>query len=135
MACLRTYSTLRIISSDYEPDEISKKLNIEPTRFRLRDLDAKYKHEREKYAWFFETRDSVESIKSEDHIKYIVSIFAEKSKKLEELEEGGCFLDIFSFWAGNGQGGPTLSPDLLAKLGELRFSVSWDNYFEENNET
>ena len=135
MACLRTYSTLRIISSVYSPDEISKMLCIEPTRTRPRDIKAKYRHEREKHAWFFETRENIQSTNSEDHIQYIVSTFSEKVKEFQKLEKEGCFLNIFSFWAGNGQGGPLLSPELLAKLGELRFSVSWDNYFEEDNET
>lgn len=135
MGCVETFSTLRIFSPDLEPSEITKKLQLQPSKSRTRNLQSKYRHEREVHAWFLSTEGMLESTASEDHLQHIVTELEGREGSLRDLRENGCKTSITSYWVGDGQGGPSLSPELMQALSSLGLSIWWDNYFEAEDDT
>jgi len=135
MACLETFSTLRIFSTSVEPDEITRRLGIEPAEALPKDPDSPHKPRQEGHFWCWRTEGLIESSDSEEHLLTILAVFESAAEALEQLRELGCRTDINSFWVGNGQGGPTLQLKTMEKLCELGLPVSWDNYFGSDSET
>ena len=135
MACTETYATLRIFSTDVDPRKISEILGIEATHAEPRDLNAKYKHRRENHFWSWETRHQVESTDNAEHVAEIIKLLEGRTTTLESLREMGCHTDITNYWVGSGQGGPSLSVEMLGALHDLGLSISWDTYFDDEDES
>ncbi len=134
MACTSTYATLRIFSKSIPPYEISKMLGLEPTKLREIKTDSKYKHERETNAWLFTTKQKLISNKNHKHIEYLLKMLANKEFLLKSLRDVGCETDIFCYWEGNEQGGPSMSLDIMKRLVDMGLPVTWDNYFCKDDE-
>jgi hypothetical protein len=65
----------------------------------------------------------------------ILAALDEKLDAVEALHARGCKIDITSYWASVGQGGPWLMPDQMLKLGALGIGVWWDVFFAHEDET
>jgi len=135
MACTETYATLRVFSTDVDPGTISEILGIEATRAEPRDLNAKYKHRRENHFWSWATRHKVESTDNAEHVAEIIKQLDGCASSLERLREMGCQTDITNYWVGNGQGGPSLSVEMLGALHRLGLSIWWDTYFDQEGDS
>ncbi len=130
--CTTTYSELRIFSDEMDPENISKALGLEPTdSFRTGDVHCQGKLRRETNGWFLCTESSVDSKDTEAHIGEILTKLDGKAEAVEALRAAGCYLDIWSFWKFNGQGGPSLSAEQMLILGKLGIAVCWDVYADE----
>ena len=134
--CAETFSTLRIFSDDLKPEEITEILGIEATRSFLNgDVHALEKLKRKTNGWFYSTEKLSPSKDTRRHIDLILLALEGKSEAVEKLRLKGCKFDITSYWVSRGQGGPSLLPQQLLKLGTIGIEVWWDIYFERKNET
>jgi hypothetical protein len=130
--CTRTYSTLRIFSDEVDPESVSKTLGFEPTdSFRTGDVHCQGKLRRKTNGWFFCTESSMDSKDTEEHIDLILAKLDGKGEAVATLQAAGCYLDIFSFWTFDGQGGPSLTAEQMLMLGKLGIAVCWDVYADE----
>jgi hypothetical protein len=133
--CTRTYSTLRVFSNLLAPSEITKMLEMVPTRFfRKGDAYAKGRLRRNANGWFYSTRKLSSSKDTRRHIDLILAKLEEKARILGSLRRKGCKIDITTCWVSGGQGGPMLMPEQMLKLGALGISVWWDIYFNSREE-
>ena len=133
MACIETFATLRIFSKEIHPDEISKLLDVSPTKIIPIDLESKYKKRREFHLWAFSTKELLKSVDNLEHIQLIFKKIQSKSDQLNMLREEGCDTDIFCFWNSSGQGGPIASIELMKNAVELGLGITWDIYFDDEN--
>jgi hypothetical protein len=134
--CVETYSTLRVFSEDVAPDEVTRVLQIEPTRsFRKGDSHSRGKLRRKANGWFYSTQQLCGSKDTRRHIDMILSTLEGKEEAVTILQRQGCKLDISSYWVSTGQGGPWLMPQEMLKLGRLGIEVWWDIYFSDQDET
>lgn len=131
MACTRTYATLRICSKNVHPDEITEKLGMVPSSTRPIDPESKYEHQRNFHLWAYTTKDISDSTENVEHLEIILSTLKGKSNQIGSLRSIGCDADIFCYWDSTGQGGPSISVELMKELVEFGLGVSWDIYFND----
>ena len=130
--CVATYSTLRVFSDDFAPEEITKSLRIEPTKaFRKGDLHAQGRLHRKTNGWFYSTEKLCDSTDTRRHLDTILAALGDRIELIKGLHEKGCSIDITCYWASSGQGGPWLMPQQMLKLGLMGISIWWDIYFQE----
>jgi hypothetical protein len=133
--CVTTYSTLRVYSDDIAPDEITKLLQIEPTKaFQRGDSLGGGKLQRKTNGWFYSTKKLSSSKDTRRHIDLILATLDGKVDSVKKLQLKGCKIDISSYWLSIGQGGPWLMPQQMLKLGTLDIAVWWDIYFSKEDE-
>jgi hypothetical protein len=92
---------------------------IQPTRTRIAPFDG----------WFLSTRGLVESRDSRRHIDWLLDRIAGKTAEILRLQAEGCEMVVWCYWcSARGQGGPTISPGPMRKLGELNLELCFDIY-------
>jgi hypothetical protein len=131
-SCKRTYTTLRIYPGGISPEDITKRLKIEPTSMQHNgDLVGKTKQRVIKLdGWFLTTKGKIKSADSRRHIDWILEKIKDKKRVLRQLQSEGVDMDICCFWESrSGNGGPTISPPQMARLSKLNIEVWWDVYF------
>jgi hypothetical protein len=134
--CVETYSTLRVNSDEISPEEITKLLQINPTKaFRKGETHARGKLQRKTNGWFYSTKKLSSSKDTRRHIDLILASLDGKDDSVKKLHLKDCKLDIISYWVSIGQGGPWLMPYQMLRLGTLGIPVWWDIYFTSENET
>jgi len=132
MACTRTYATLRIFSKDIHPDEMTKILGVSPTSTNPIEPESKYKNRRTFHFWAY-TTEACDSVKNMEHLELILSALDGKAEKLDQLRKRGCDTDIFCYWDSTGQGGPIATVKLMEQLVQFGLGVSWDMYFDDED--
>ncbi|MFP3365869.1 DUF4279 domain-containing protein [Pseudoalteromonas sp. SIMBA_148] len=131
MACTETFSTLRIHSSNISPDEISHILGIDATQISVKDPESKYKPVRDGNYWAFCTEKKITSQNNNEHIQFILDNISDKSELLDNLRLRGCKTDISNYWTSNGQGGPSISLEIMQSLLKYKLPIYWDMYFDD----
>ncbi|MDN3637697.1 DUF4279 domain-containing protein [Simiduia curdlanivorans] len=131
MACTETYATLRIFSDEMHPDEIEKYIGIQSTDSVPRDPNSKYKPRRELNFWSRTTEVDLNSTDNVKHLELLLSLLNGKEGELSSLRDSGCSTDIFCRWDSTGQGGPRLSVAMMKELVKYGLGISWDMYFDE----
>lgn len=116
------------------PDEISALLALQSTEAKPRDLNSPYPSRRDWNYWGWVTRGRCDSTENIDHVKTIIDALGGKRERLDRLRALGCEADLFSYWVGNGQGGPSLDVPTMQSLCELGLEIAWDIYFRDENE-
>jgi hypothetical protein len=134
--CAETFSTLRVFSDSLAPEEITKALQIEPTRsFRKGDSHSQGKLQRKANGWFYSTQKLCASKDTRRHIEIILAALEGQAESTQVIQHQGCQVDITSYWVSTGQGGPGLMPEQMLKLGRLGISIWWDVYFPDEDKT
>ena len=133
MSCVETYVTLRIFSDSMHPDEISAILGIDAMDARPRDINSRHRPRREHNLWAWDTRP-FESTDNLDHIKKVLEVLDGKQDRLDKLRALGCEVDLYSYWVGNGQGGPFLDISTMRSLCDLGLEIGWDTYFRKDED-
>jgi len=134
--CVKTYSTLCIFSDAVDPAEISATLGVMATSsFKKGEPYSKGRLQRKANGWFYSTKGSVRSKDTRRHIDFILKALDSKETAIGTLRQKGCKMDISSYWVSIGQGGPTLRPHQMTKLGNLGIEIWWDIYFDEEETT
>ena len=129
--CNETYVTLRLYSDSLFPQEITNFLGIEPSETIEKGIETNILTNEviNHNAWFLTSENIINSKDSRRHIDYIADKLLPIREKLKILTSQGTQIDICCFWfSENGQGGPTLSPPQLSKLGELGIELWFDIY-------
>ena len=131
-----TRASLRIFGEDLVPDEISSRLDLRPTQTHLR---GQRKSERVSLAW----KDSMWLLQSplgteEDlprHLEWLLGKLEPKAGIVNEIS-AKFKMDFFcGFSSDNGQGGFTLSTELLRRLADIGIPITLDLYPPESLET
>ena len=129
--CNKTYVTFRLYSVMLSPQEITNFLGIEPSETIEKGIEKNIlTHKRiEHNAWFLTSENIINSKDIRRHIDYIADKLLPIRERLKILASQGAEIDICCLWLSeNGQGGPTLSPQQLSKLGELGIELWFDIY-------
>lgn len=130
-ACTRTYSTLRIYPGTGHPDAITEALQVKPSRISVAGVTGK----NHVNGWFLSTQRKLKSKDSRRHIDWLLDKIEPVAEKINQLQKEGCSMDIMCFWgSASGNGGPTISPEQMARLVRLNLEVWWDVYFEGEDE-
>ncbi len=137
--CRGTYAGLRIYHDDLDPDRITGLLGIEPsdTQVKGRVITTQYgrKFKPPIGGWFLSSKGIVESRDVRRHVDWILDRLESKDDALKGLQADGHRMDISCFWfSASGHGGPTLSPAIMKRLGELEIEIWFDIYGGPNDE-
>lgn len=125
----RTYATFSLTGSDFDPDEVTSFLKIQPSdSFRAGDLRRNgkpWKHSQ----WSLTTKDHVQSNDLSTHIEWLLDHIEPVHSYIVRLTLRGTEASIFCFWELlSGNGGPTFMPSLLRRLANLDLDLGLDFY-------
>lgn len=131
-ACRETYATLRIFPGETSTSAaITNSLGLQPTRiFEKGERLGSRGNVRSQSAWLLSTEGNVLSRDPRRHLAWLLEQIRGKDNQIQLLRNSGAELDIFCYYLSVGQGGPTMSAEHMAVLGELGLDVGWDIYFE-----
>jgi hypothetical protein len=135
MACTETYAALRIFSKNISPDIIGMRLGFSATEMIPLDPNSRYKVRRECNFWSWSTKGIIDSTDNIEHLYKIIEHLKGKENLMSELREDGCSTDIFCYWSSTGQGGPFLDIKTMESFVKLGLEISWDMYFDGEDET
>lgn len=134
-SCLETHCTLRIYSGDVAPNELTKKLQIQPTetlekgRIRSNTLG---RVRRDKFnAWFLESSNFVSSLDLRRHLDWLLLQLRPRRDAIRYLQTvAHVRMGITCAWySRSGHGGPTLWPEQMAALADLNIECGFDIMF------
>jgi hypothetical protein len=123
----------RIYGDELSPPKISEKLGLMPVHSYSKGEKFANKI-REEGLWAFSGDASYEYESLEDGLESVLSILWDKKELVKEI--GKCGMRLV-WWCGHFQsafdGGPTLSPSLMSRLGEFGAELFLDCYFSEED--
>ncbi|ABC30831.1 hypothetical protein HCH_04121 [Hahella chejuensis KCTC 2396] len=125
MACIKTYSELRILSEVHPPDVISRMLKTEATEVLLRDPEALDEQTRLRHTWLWSTKGRLDSTNPLEHVSAVVDAVEYRGMALSVLRKT-CSIEIYCYYLTNSRGGPKLTAEIIRKLGYLSIDISWD---------
>ena len=119
-----------VVSTSLTPEQIEQRLGLKPTRkhhigdsISTRNPLNKHKHH---YYCIHSDCSSIEPM--EKHLNHILSQLENKIDVVSELSKMEDVALFCGFSSGNGQGGFTLTPELLSRLAKFGISLSLDLY-------
>jgi hypothetical protein len=130
--CARTYVTLCLFPTQHDPDEITKLLDITPTESqRVGDLAHPTSGRLiTQTGWFLSSKHLIDSKDVQDHLRGLLLLMMPRVEQLHQLQDTGCRMDVSCYWlSAAGQGGPTLSPEIMGQLARLRLAIWFDCYY------
>lgn len=129
--CDTTHATLSIyLPDDYDPNILSEKLAIQPSRFQRNGEIRNGKVRQYPTAWFLESAEHIQSKELRKHIDWILDQIEAKSEVIHELRSTNAQVDISCFWVSAfGHGGPMLDSKILKRIADLQIGISFDIYF------
>ena len=136
VVCLETTAELRIHPGDLTPHEVTRRLQITPSRTALGGVawTASVGQERlsPSNGWFLSTEGRVASLDLRKHLDWLIAQIAPRKKELAALQKlPGMRMSVCCTWHGRaGHGGPTLGPAQMAALAELGLDCSVDVYLQ-----
>lgn len=129
-SCAETHATLRIFPKRMDPDEVTRMLGVEPTRWqRARPLgtDADGRRGASVSVWYLESTGCVSSRDSRRHVDWILDQVFPQSAAIGTLVRMGCHIDLCCVWRSSGEaGGPTISPEQMHRLAALGIELWFD---------
>lgn len=132
-SCYRTYGTITISSPKISPDDITKKLEIEPST--VRKIGDKIVGSRRYKAnmWKYSSQYEVASKDVREHLNYLFDLLDVKYSDVLELISNGCEISFAVFWescayAGFG-GGPLLDCRTMERALKFHGDIWFDVYF------
>ena len=127
--CEETYATLRIYGDQLEPDEISRRLGIMPSKSQTKGQPGQAGGLAPVGGWFLTSKGQIESRDVQRHIVWILDQISEREPVLKEIQGQGFEMDVFCYWASaHGHGGPELSHNIMQRLSSLRLKIGFDVY-------
>ncbi len=131
--CKKTNVTFRIIGDDLNPDEITKSLDIQPTRSYYKGENYKIPNvgirQRPIGHWSVNSDKIIQSTSTEKHAKCLLNILEQKSERvLKFVSKSHLRISIVFWWEGIAcHGGFSLSNETLGRL--CRFCNDIDYHF------
>jgi Domain of unknown function (DUF4279) len=132
-AVTRTWATLRISGDRLDPDNVTTRLGIAPSRsHKAGDRHGEqgrmiWKHGQ----WSLTSQGVIESTDLELHIEWLLDRIEPMHEKLQEItQQPDVTADIFCFWESESvNAGIDLAPSLMGRVASLRLSLGLDIYF------
>lgn len=139
--CERTLAELRIYSGEMPPEEVTRRLGIEPTKTRTsgqKVVSGVARREREvrTNGWFLSSENAVASLDFRRHLDWLLERLAGVDEALHALQaEPGVRMTVTGiWWSVHAQGGPTLWPRHMQRLSELNLECGFDISFYADEE-
>lgn len=131
-----TRASLCIYKDELVPDKISELLDLKPTIAQTRGGQKFHSNNDEccKSAnvggWVLSTHESVKNLNPQHHIQWLVDMISNRHSVIHKLQEEGYRIEIWVYWLATcSNASPTLSPELMRKLANLRIPIVFDVYF------
>lgn len=139
-SCERTYTELRIYSSQIDPDLISQQLGLKPSSFQKKGekrVSKRTGHQREIKinGWFLSSENQVVSKDIREHLDWLLGHLEVATNRLKELQEWPEITMAINciWWSVQGQGGPTIWPEQMEKMANMNLECSFDiSFFGED---
>jgi hypothetical protein len=135
---MHTYSVqFRISGKDMSPDEVTRRLGLEPNQVRIAGERRSANQVRTESLWSYDGGTaSAEAVREwtslEDGVRYVLERLLPKRDLIQEYAKSHDAV----LWCGHFQssfdGGPTLSASLLRLLADFGVPLFIDNYFRED---
>ena len=127
--CKKTYATLRIYHDALEPEVVSSRLVLEPSKSQRKGQTLGPNRVARLGGWFLSSQDQVNSKDVRRHIAWILDHMAGSKDEFLKLQDEGYETDLFCYWlSASGHGGPELDPELMQRLVSLRLPIGFDVY-------
>jgi hypothetical protein len=131
-SCARTYATLCIYPGIHNPDEVTKMLQLQPSRVQYKDqLLPGHRNKIAKInGWFLGSNENVKSKDLRRHLNWLLGKIRDKEQKLLQLRLNDYEIRVLSFWEStHGNGGPILDYATMRELGNLQIDLHFDIWF------
>lgn len=139
--CHTTDAGLRIYPGEIDPDAVTERLALAPTRWQRRGEASSRDGYPPRVAplngWFLSSKGEVDSRDSRRHIDWLLDRIEPRAAAIHALQALGCRMDISCFWTSqSGHGGPTIPPDQMRRLADLNLMLWFDFYgpYDEDDE-
>ena len=137
--CARTFATLRIYPESIDPDEVTARLALEPSRIQRKGdplTRSKQPILAKMHGWFLTTEGAIDSQDVRKHLDWLLERLTPRAEALRSLQVGGCSMDISCYWSSfSGHGGPSIRAAQMRELGRLGLEVWFDVYFAGDQES
>lgn len=133
--CVETHTTLRISSDNVCLSDVTKLLDLRPTKsFSKGEAFGKSQLTRKANGWFYSTKGFFQSRDTRRHLDQIIDAIEPRRDAIHALIELGFRIDICNYWVSAGHGGPSIEYEQMRRLAELKISVWWDVYFDKQDD-
>jgi hypothetical protein len=127
----RFYVTLRVYHDDLDADHISRVLGLVPTHIHRRDQPYREGGRllAPTGAWFFGSKDALDSSEFEDHITWLLDRLDGKGEAIRRLRNEGYEVEVSCYWLHvDLNRNLILSPSIMRRLVELDLTIWVDTY-------
>ena len=127
--CKATYASLCVHRDELDPDDVSSRLGIVPSKAHRTGDEYRYGYVVPTGGWFLSSQEQVESKDVCRHVVWILDRLAGKEAELLRLQDEGHEMYVFCYWlSASGHGGPELSHEVMQRLVSLRLDIAFDVY-------
>lgn len=127
--CKETYATLRIYHDELEPDVVSSRLVLTPSKSQKKGQALGPNRVAPLGGWFLSFENQVISKDVRRHVTWLLDHLAGREEQFLKLQDEGYETNIFCYWlSAYGHGGPELDPELMQRLVFLRLLIGFDVY-------
>jgi hypothetical protein len=126
--CKATYATLCIYHDDLEPDNVSSRLGVTPSKSQKKGQALGVTRVARVGAWFLKSENHVISKDVRRHVDWILDQLAGNEDQLLKLQGEGYKTLVSCYWLSVGHGGPELDPEIMQRLVSLRLTIFFDVY-------
>lgn len=124
-SCARTYATLCIYPADRDVMQVTKTLEILPTRTTMPTADRPAV----KAGWFLTSDGAVASRDLRRHLDWLISMVSGRAQLLREIQSDASKTNVSCYWRSvHGSGGPIISVSQMTALTALGLDVEFDLY-------
>lgn len=138
--CERTLAELRIYGDHLDPEEVTERLQLEPTTIQRKGEVVTNSLGRQRVVkiggWFLSSENHVASKDLRRHLDWLNNLIAPRVAELRDIQERQDIVMTVHciWWSAHGQGGPTLWPEQMRVLAELNLECSFDISFYGDDE-
>ena len=130
-SCERTYVTLRIYPTNLDPDEVTRKMGVQPTSVQRVGDPMRLKSSKAitLAGWFLCSEDAVESTNTLNHLVWLLDYLMSHEVALHNLQAEGHRMDVSCYWLRKqDKGGPELTSEIMKQLAQLQLDIWFDIY-------
>jgi hypothetical protein len=128
--------SLRISGEGLDPSTVTAELGIEPTQIRIKGQPRSGSSIWHESMWEYEVKASDEEREwhsLEQGLQSLLSMFASRQPTLRKYQQRFKVSVFCGHFTSSFNGGPTLSPSLLEKLGEFGAELFLDTYCSDES--
>ena len=127
--CKETRVSLRIYRDDLDPDDISSRLGISPSKSQRKGDIGPGGQILPVGGWFLSSKGHVESKDAQRHVSWILDQLADKVEVIHRLQGDDYRVQLSCYWLTvQGHGGPMLVPEIMSRLTLFNLPIWFDFY-------